>query len=208
MPEDLKGFIDKIQREGVQAGEEKGRKIEQEARLKASVLVEDAQKEAQRVLDEASAKAQKAQEITRTELAQASRDCLLALHKEIEAMLDRLVAVRVREALGAEQLGKILEELLRGVKHGAGEGVTVSLSPSDTQKLQETFLSELKAELKKGLVLKPSAEIAGGLTISFDAGRSSFDFTDKALADYIGSCLKPKLKELLSAAADSAPKKK
>ncbi len=208
MPEDLKGLIEKIQREGVQNGEERARKIEQEARLRASVLVEEAQKEAQRILDDARAKAEKTEATTRAELAQASRDLLLTLHKEIEAMLDRLVAARVREAMSPEQLGRILEELARGVKHGAAEGVTVSLSPSDAQKLQETFLNELKSEARKGIVLKPSAEILGGLTISFDAGRSSFDLTDKALAEYIGSSLKPKLKELLVAAAENTPKKK
>jgi len=71
------------------------------------------------------------------------------------------------------------------------------LRKEDLERLREGFLSELKDAVKKGIVLKPSEDILGGLTISYDAGRSLFDFTDKALTEYITSYLRPKLKEVL-----------
>jgi len=46
-------------------------------------------------------------------------------------------------------------------------------------------------------VLTSGEEISGGFTISFDSGKSCYDFTDKALADYIGTYLKPKLNQIL-----------
>ncbi|PIW68507.1 MAG: V-type ATP synthase subunit E, partial [Candidatus Omnitrophica bacterium CG12_big_fil_rev_8_21_14_0_65_42_8] len=52
-------------------------------------------------------------------------------------------------------------------------------------------------EAKKGIVVRASDEISVGFTISFDAGKSQYDFTDKALAEYIGVYLKPKLSEIL-----------
>jgi vacuolar-type H+-ATPase subunit E/Vma4 len=45
--------------------------------------------------------------------------------------------------------------------------------------------------------LRPAEEISGGFTISFDDGKSCYDFTDKALAEYIGIYLKPKLNQIL-----------
>ena len=47
--------------------------------------------------------------------------------------------------------------------------------------------------MEKKIILKPAEEISGGFTISFDNGKSCYDFTDKALAEYIGTYLKPKL---------------
>jgi hypothetical protein len=42
--------------------------------------------------------------------------------------------------------------------------------------------------------------MSGGFTISFDSGRSCYDFTDRALAAYIGTYLKPKLNQILQEA--------
>ena len=53
-------------------------------------------------------------------------------------------------------------------------------------------------------MLKPAEDILGGFTISFDSGKSQFDFTDQALAEYIGQYLKPKLEEILQAATEKA----
>jgi len=51
--------------------------------------------------------------------------------------------------------------------------------------------------VKSGIVLKPSEQISGGFLISFDRGRSAYDFTDQGLAEYIGGYLKPKLNRIL-----------
>jgi len=59
------------------------------------------------------------------------------------------------------------------------------------------ILKELKEEAKKGIVLQPSDEIRAGFMISFDKGKSYFDFTDKALGEYISIHLQPRLRDLL-----------
>ncbi len=78
--------------------------------------------------------------------------------------------------------------------------VIVSLSEQDFKKLEKEFLGKLKVELKKSITLKPKEDIHAGFTLSFDAGKSCYDFTDSSLAEYLSLRLEPKLAELLKSA--------
>jgi len=73
----------------------------------------------------------------------------------------------------------------------------VILKKEDLEALEKSYLNRLEDETKTGILLRPSEEIAGGFTISFDSGRSYYDFSDRALAEYIGTYLKPKLNQIL-----------
>ncbi|NQU73603.1 MAG: hypothetical protein HQ547_02710 [Candidatus Omnitrophica bacterium] len=203
MSEELKGLIEKIQQEGVKAGEDRARDIEQQAKGQAKDIVEKAKREAEKLIAEAKDKAVKTEESTKTSLKQAGRDLLLGLRKEINSMLDRLISSRVREALNPGALAKIITLLVK--EHKEKGDIIISLKKEDIENLEKGFLGELNEETKKGITLKPSEDIHGGFIISYDGGKSHYDFTDKALAEYIGQYLKPKLDEVLK---DTATKDK
>lgn len=197
MAEDIKSLIEKINQEGIAAAQEKAKEIESRAKQEAGKALEKAKQEADRMLEEAREQISKEQEKERTLLAQAGRDLLLTLRQEINAMLDRLVVRELHEALSPDALFKILSSV---IKHSSAHGETeiiISLNKEDLKKLESGFLAKLKAEVKRGIVLKPSESIQGGFLISFDSGKSQFDFSERALAEYIATSLKPKLKEIL-----------
>ena len=50
------------------------------------------------------------------------------------------------------------------------------------------------------VVCREVQDIRAGFVISYDGGKSQWDFSDKALAEYIGSCLNPKLNVILEEA--------
>ena len=200
MTEDIKSLIEKINQEGVQAAEAKASEIEEQARRQAEGILDKAKKESERLLAQAGEKLKVMEEKQRQLLAQAGRDFLLSLRKEISAAIERLILADVRQALGPEALHKILAEVIKNYGGQQKGEVVVSLKAEDAEALEKHYLAKLKEESKKGIILKPSGEITGGFTISFDAGRSQFDFTDSALADYIGTYLKPQLNEILKQA--------
>lgn len=198
MAEELKNLIEKIQEEGIKAAQDKAKAIEDEARRMSAQILEKARREAEKITLDAKARAASAEASGKAVLKQAARDLLISLRKEIEAMLDRIVTSHVHRALEPEELAKILSDI---IKERAKEGkadIVISLRKEDLEKLEKGFLSDLRAEMKKGLTLKTSDEIRGGFLISYDSGKSYYDFTDKALARYISLQLKPKLAELLS----------
>lgn len=199
MSEDIKGLIEKIQKEGITAAENKAKEIEALAVKRAEEIITEAKRDAKKIISEAGLEAKRAKESTQLALSQAARDMLLSLEREINAMLMRLVAQKVHEALTAEELAKIIHSSIKEHAAKAKEEIIISLSKSDAQRI-EGLLGDLKEQVKAKIIVRPADEIQAGFMISFDSGRSQFDFSEKALAEYIGSYLKPRLNEILKTA--------
>lgn len=197
MAEEIKALIEKIQQEGVQAARARAEAITEEANIQAKAILARAKQEADKILNEAQERISKMQASAQSSLKQAARDLLIKLHAEINARLEKLIALRAREALTPQELSKIISRLISD--YGAQEKgqVIISLHKEDLEKIQNSFLDGLKEEIKKGITLRANEDISAGFTISFDAGRSSFDFTDKALAEHLAAHLKPAVAELL-----------
>jgi V/A-type H+-transporting ATPase subunit E len=197
MAEEIKELIEKIRSEGVRAGEDKAKAIELDALKRARKITVDAEAEAKRILSEARGSISRSEESSRSSLKQAARDVIIGLKKEILAILNKMTLSHVHKTLTIEETGKLIAHLLKECKAKDKGDVIVSLKKEDAEKLAGVLMSELSGELKKGLVLKPSEDIRGGFTISYDHGKSYYDFTDRALADYIGSYIRPKLFSIL-----------
>lgn len=197
MAEQIKELIEKIQQEGIQAAQLKANAIEEKAHKQAKEILARAKQEADKIFNEAKERISKMQASSQASLKQAARDLLIKLRAEINAKLERLLVLGVREALTPSELVKIITNLI--MEYGTQEKgqVIISLSKEDLEKIEKSFMEGLKEAVKKGITLRTQEDISAGFTISFDAGRSSFDFTDKALAEHLGSYLKPSLAELL-----------
>lgn len=198
MSEEIKGLIEKIRQEGVAAAEDKARQIAEEAKERADKIIEQARAQAQKMLADASAQAARKQETTKTLLQQAGRDLILSLKKEINSMLNRLIVKEAAAALKPEELAGMITLLIKDYSAKAGaDNIMITLNKTDCEKLTKAFLGKLKEEAKKGVSLRASDDIKAGFIISFDAGKSHYDFTDQALAEYISLYLKPQLAEIL-----------
>jgi len=196
--DEIKGLIEKINQEGVLAAEEKARQIENEALSKARGIIEQAKQEAEVIIASAKEKSERAKAKENALLAQAARDVLLSLKKEINVMLDKIILTDVRHALDHGVLADILNRMVAGSCEKGKQNIIISLKKEDLHILEKEFLPKLKEETRRGVTLKSSGEIRGGFFISYDGGKSEYDFTDRALAEYIGSCLKPELNQRLT----------
>jgi V/A-type H+/Na+-transporting ATPase subunit E len=197
MSDQIKELIEKINQEGVQAAEEKARQIEAQAKAQAELIVQKANSQAKKILEEAQENVKRMQESSEASLKQAGRDMLLALKGQINQTLQNVISAEVSASLNPEELARIIEGLAKEYSAGDNKSAIVYLSTEDKNKVEGLFLKKLKDELKKGIELRSQDDIRAGFIISFDAGKSSFNFSDKALAEYIGLSLKAKIAELL-----------
>ncbi len=197
MAQEIKELIARIQKEGVDAAEKQSAQIKAEAESAAKKIIAEAKAEAEKIIERAAADAKKTEASTKSSLKQAGRDLLIGLRKEVGSMLDNLVKQGLRQALNAEELAEIIRNLINSAPLSLGSQIVVSLAPQDKEKLEKHFLKQLAEETKKQIVLKSAHEIGSGLIISFDAGKSSFDFSDQALTEYIADSLKPELAQVL-----------
>ena len=202
MAEEIRDLIEKINQEGIKAAEEKAHNIEAAAKQRADDILTQAQREAEDMIAAAKEMIRRLDEKEETLLAQAGRDLLLSLRKEINAMLGRIVVSDTRQALTPEALFRVLSEMVRNYRAGENSDITVLLNKEDLETLGNNFLHKLREETKNKIILRAAEEISGGFTISFDSGKSCYDFTDKALAEYIGIYLKPKLNKILQGAIE------
>ncbi|MFH0917589.1 MAG: hypothetical protein V1830_00465 [Candidatus Omnitrophota bacterium] len=198
MAQEIKDLIAKIQQEGIQAAEKQAAQIKAEASVEAKEIIAEAKNQAQIIIEQANSQAKKLDDSTQADLKQAGRDLLISLGQEIIAMLDRLIKLELRQALTAEDLSAIIGALIKNAPLSLGSQIIVSLNPQDKDKLEQGFLKKLVQATKQEIILKSAEGIESGFVISFDAGKSIFDFSGQALSDYISSCLRPELSKILN----------
>lgn len=197
MADQIKELIEKIQQEGVQAAQAKAKDIESGAERKAQELIAQAKKDAEKIIAQAQDEVKRMRQSGKVALEQAGRDLLLNLRAEIKATLKRVILLNVRAALAPAELAKIIASLVKNLSGQEKGEIIVTLNKKDLAKIEQGFLTKFKEEIKKGLTLESSEDIQGGLIISYDGGKSHFDFTDERLADYLSLHLKGQLSKIL-----------
>ena len=204
--EEIKHLIDKIQHEGIAAGEEKAQHIEQAAQRRADEMIANAKKQAEQILVEAKEKIQRMQESADTSIQQAARDVMLRLRTEIVATLKKVITLEIRHALEPKEIAGLITDLVKTYAKQQTSDIVVALGKKDCEKLEQTFLSTMQHETKKNIVLKRDDDIKGGFVISYDKDKSHFDFTDQALAESMSAWLEPRLATLLKEAVGQKKK--
>jgi len=197
MTEEIKDLIAKIQAEGVQAAQAKADEVKAQANILAQKIISDDKLQAKKILEQAEFEAKRTEDATEATLKQAGRDLLISLRKEINFMLDKIIKTDIRHALGTEELVKIITNLIKDTKLSSSSEIEISLNSHDKEKLEKGFLKQLIQETAKKIVLKSNEGIEAGFVISFDSGKSVFDFSSQALAEYISTTLHPELAKLL-----------
>ena len=199
MSQQVQELIDKIKAEGVQAAGQKAKEIEDNARANAQKITAEAQARAKHIIAQADTQAKKTHESTEMALKQSARDMLLALKKEIQDVLRKVVSRQVKESLSPEQMAGIIAEVVKGsVKANlVDQNIEVALSASDLKKLKDGMIAKLQDEIKKPLTFRAGDGISSGFTISFDEGKSFFDFSDRSLIEYLSTYLNAQVAALL-----------
>ncbi|MDD3345509.1 MAG: V-type ATP synthase subunit E family protein [Candidatus Omnitrophica bacterium] len=197
MAQEIDDLIAKIRQEGVEKAQEEAAQIKSEAEKEASRLISEARSEAEKIVAEAKVDTERMEESTRAALKQSGRDLLIGLRQEINAMLERLVRADLKQVMTGAELAGIISALVKNTPLSSGSQVVVSLSPQDKEKLEKEFLKQLVEETKKGITLSSAEGMESGFTISFDGGKSVFDFSGQALGDFLSGSLRPELKKIL-----------
>ena len=199
MSQHVQELIDKIKSEGIQAAKQEAGEIAKQAQDQANKINEDAIAVSDQLLQNTNDDIKKMHESTHMALKQASRDMLLALRSEIANMLKKIISSQVKDSLSSAQLANIIAEVIKDSSQ-AGQStsdICVTLSANDLKELKESFIAKLKEKVKGTIKLEASEDIDKGFTISYDAGKSNFDFTDESLAQFLSQYLNSEVSDLL-----------
>ncbi|MCA9393445.1 MAG: hypothetical protein KC900_04505 [Candidatus Omnitrophica bacterium] len=201
MSSQIQELIDKIKNDGIQQAQDEAGRIEKEAQEKAAQIIREAEQEAETIVLQAKDEVKKMEVAARTALQQASRDMLLALRKHIEKTLQKLITTEVSGALTGDRLAEIITDVVaKTVEESRDHGVVIEVNPRAAEELKAGILKKLQDTVKKGVALEGSDEVAGGFTISYDGGKSSFDFSDESLGQFLATYLNAQVADILKSA--------
>lgn len=197
MAEDLQALMDRIQKDAVTKAENEAAAIIAAAKEKAAEIVKTAEAEAAAKLEKADKDAEAFTERSERTLAQSARDLLLSVGKNLENMIQNLLALEVEKALDESTI----KNMLLTVAKGYVSDVEVDFSEADAKKLASFVMGEFAKQVSAGVKVESDSGVKFGFRIKLDGGKVSHEFTSEAMAEALSSLLRPQLAKVVNAAA-------
>ena len=198
----LQELIDKIKKDGIANAESEAQKIIAEAEKKAQSIIADAEEKSQEIIKNAKAETSKMEKASEEAIIQAGRNMLLSFKDSLLSELNGLVQSETEKATTKDVLAKLIPETVKAwSKNTQVDELSVLLSEKDLASLQAAFTNELKAEIEKGLEIKPDKTLSSGFRIGVKNGAAYYDFSAESVAELFAAYLNPKVAALIKTAA-------
>lgn len=198
----LQELIDKIKQDGVATAESEAAKIIATAEKKAESIISSANEKAEEIKKTAKVEAEKMEKAGEEAIIQAGRNMLLSFRDSLVGELNVLIQAETAKAESKDVLSKLIPETVKAwAKNTDASELSVLLSEKDLKELESTFTSELKAEISKGLEIKPDKTLQAGFRIGVNNGAAFYDYSAESLAEMFSTYLNPKIAGLMKEAA-------
>lgn len=198
----LQELIDKIKKDGVAAAESDAAKIIADAEKKAEAKVAEAEAKAAEILKSAKIETERMEKASEEAIVQAGRNMLLSFKDSLICELDGLLKAETEKAVSKDVLAKLVPETVKAwAKNNDASELSVLLSEKDLNELEAALTTELKAEIAKGLEIKPDKTMSAGFKIGVNNGAAYYDYSAESLAEMFAAYLNPKVAGLMKEAA-------
>lgn len=201
----LQVLIDKIKQDGIASAKAEADKIISDSEKKAESIIAEAQNKAAEIIKNAKLETERLQKASDEAITQAGRNMLLSFKDSLVNELDGLIQAETEKAESTKVLEKLVPETVKAwVKNSDASELSVLLSEKDLKDLEKSFTAELKAEIAKGLEIKPDKTLSAGFRIGVKNGAAYYDYSAESLAEMFAAYLNPKVAGLLKDAAKDA----
>ena len=201
----LQELIDKIKKDGVAAAEKDAAKIIANSEKKAEAIIAEAQSKVAEIIKSAQSETKKMEKASEEAIVQAGRNMLLSFKDALVGELDGLIQSGTEKALSKDVLTKLVPETVKAwAKNSDASELSVLLSEKDLKALESSLKTALKAEIKKGLEIKPDKTLNAGFRIGVKNGAAFYDYSAESLAEMFSAYLNPKVAALIKVAAEDA----
>jgi V/A-type H+-transporting ATPase subunit E len=201
----LQELIDKIKKDGVAAAEKDAAKIIADSEKKAEAIIEEAQSKAAEIIKSAKSETKKMEKASEEAIVQAGRNMLLSFKDALIAEFDGLIQDGTEKALSKDVLTKLVPDTVKAwAKNSDASELSVLLSEKDLKALEKSLKTSLKAEIKKGLEIKPDKTLTACFRIGVKNGAAFYDYSAESLAEMFAAYLNPKVAALMKVAAEDA----
>jgi len=196
----LQELIDRIKREGVQEAEKQAADMKGQAQTEADRIVSEAKKQAQTIVKKAKEETRQFEAASRDSLAQAGRDLVLNVKKNLTDLFQAVLRRETAGGLDSDVLREALLALIKGWADRKGESGEILIPEKQQSDVVDYVMSRVAKELKGGFEIRPSARIEAGFKIS--EGDAFYDFTDRGIAEFLMEHLNSKVAACLKGQED------
>lgn len=204
MAETIKSFVDKLQADGVKAGEKAAEKIRAEADAQARKIVDQAEQQAKQILSDAETERKNVHARTATELDLAARDTVLRLQDALTRALRGLLVDSVQTKLtDTEFVGKLLHDIVMQYVRGdaAGKGdITINVPDDMKHQLTASTLQALQKDLEgtqSTINLRGTLRQAG---LEYSISDGTVEVTAESVVAVLSELLGPEVRKTLNRA--------
>lgn len=208
-------LIDKLKNQGVSEGERQAEEILKEAHNKAARILAHAQTEADKLLSEARHTLDVERASSHEAIKTAFRDTEIALRSKVReafsAHLRRLVSLELEDknflkelvlAIASVKTDEIAQasqvEVLLPPKIFETDENGTHLSQDGNRRMRHLVLGITDGMLRKGIELKASTGVKGGIKVRLTGKDLELDLTDEAITDLLLKYLLPRYREIVS----------
>ncbi len=197
----LQELTDKIYREGIDKAKEEAGVILAEAQKEADGKRAKANKDAEEIVQKAQKEAEELKKNTLNEMQLSARQLVSDLRQKIVALIElETIQPVIKESFkDVEFTANIILSMVKNWNPQESETINLTvLLPADKQKELEAFFKDKAGDLlNKGLEIKFTEKIKGGLKIGPKNGGYLISFTDDDFDNLFRSYMRPKLIDLL-----------
>ena len=188
MSEDLQSLLEKINRDGVEKAQAEADRILADAKAKAAAIVKTANEEAAKAKAAADQDAKDYAARAAETVKQAARDTVLEVKDAVTALLEKILAKDIDQALADEKA-------VTALVADAIKGLTGSVEVAAPAQLAATLKAQLAAQKNITVVLDETLDT--GFAVKLDGGRVEHAFTGEVIAGELAKRLRPDLAALL-----------
>ena len=198
----LQELIDKIKKDGVSSAEEAAAQITANAEKKAASIVEEAQKKSDDMIKNAKSEIARLEKASEDAVTQACRNMLISFRDSLVAELDGIIQSETAKSYSSDLMKTLIPETVKAwCKNADASELSVILSEKDLKSLEDELKAALKAEIAKGLEIKPDSTLSAGFRIGVNNGAAFYDYSAESVADLFSAYLNPRVAAIMKEAA-------
>ncbi len=183
----------------IEPAEKEAQRIIDEAQLKKAEIIAAAEKEAQEITLGIEKKAKQKLDSVEAALRLSGKQAITALKKALEGeILNRTLGQPLSVVLEEEDVLKaIISEMVKAyVKHDFSGEIEILLSEKNREKLKNYIKSESTKAIKEGIKLSLE-NVGSGCKVIFKENHTVFDFTAEAVTELLAGFLRNELRSYI-----------
>jgi len=194
----LKELIDTINRDGVDKVRLESETLLSQARAQADGIVAAARTQAAALLANSRQEQERLEHSGRESLKQASRDLLLGVRKQLEAVFSALLQEKTRAVLNDKEIMAAIAAMIANWTPERQGKIELLLPQNQFDSMAHALHKAMAGKIAAGIEIKAAAEVTTGFRVVEKDGQAYYDFSAASIAESLSLFLNPLMAKIVT----------